>query len=187
METEKIMERILADQKAFINEFLAEVKANQEKADANVKELKEDLIANQAKKEARLERMETLLGLRPCEVAIEACPENSKAGLEEMEAAMFTFEGSSDDEETEAAAEQQKLRNEGMKVDTVGSLENRHMDQHLTVRRRRRRKKRTQGNEWVRQKLAATRKRMIYRAVPAVRKGRIRKKPSKVMFLEKPP
>jgi hypothetical protein len=48
--------------------------------------------SNEAKKEAHLKRMEAVLGLRPCGLVTEACPENSKAGLGEMEA----FEESSD-------------------------------------------------------------------------------------------
>jgi hypothetical protein len=46
----------------------------------------------EAKAEAHLERMEALLGLRPSGEVTEACPQNSKAGPEEMEAAVFTFE-----------------------------------------------------------------------------------------------
>jgi hypothetical protein len=38
--------------------------------------------------------MEALIGLRPLGEVTEACPENSKAGKEEMEAAMFNFKES---------------------------------------------------------------------------------------------
>jgi hypothetical protein len=41
--------------------------------------------------EAHLERMEALLGFRPREELGDVCPENSKIGLEEMEAAVVTF------------------------------------------------------------------------------------------------
>jgi hypothetical protein len=142
-----------------------------------------------AKAEVHLERMEALLGLRPWGEVTEACPKNSKAGPEEMEAAVVTFEESSDKMEiedleenskaTEAVVKWQELRNEQMNVDNIGSLEDRHDDRHLVVRRRRRVKKPTQGNGGVWQKLAAARKRMIRSAVPEVRKGHSRKGPAK--------
>jgi hypothetical protein len=69
---------MLAKQKAFINE------------------LREDVKASEAKKEARQERMEAVLGLRPRGYVTGACPENSKACLGEMKAALVTFEESSD-------------------------------------------------------------------------------------------
>jgi hypothetical protein len=38
-----------------------------------------------------MERMEVLLGLKPCEELANACQEKSKIGLEVMEAAVVTF------------------------------------------------------------------------------------------------
>jgi hypothetical protein len=45
-------------------------------------------------REAHLERMEALIGLRPLGEVTETCPENSKAGPEELEATMFTLKES---------------------------------------------------------------------------------------------
>jgi hypothetical protein len=79
------------------------------------------------KSQARLERMEALQGLRPCEVVTEGCPENPKAGAEVMEA--------EDLEETlgatVAVAERQELCIEEATWDNVGSLEDRYCDRRL--------------------------------------------------------
>jgi hypothetical protein len=129
--------------------------------------------------------------MKSCQSKREACPEKSKAGLQEMD----TFEESSNKveaidlevnaEETEAEVERQQLCNEQMNVDAVGSLEDRHMDIHLTVCRRRQRKKWTQQNSEVQQKLTATRKRILHRAVLALHKEYICKMPSMVNVTRK--
>jgi hypothetical protein len=64
---------------------------------------------------------------------------------------------------------------EEMQLETIGSLE----DRYLVVKRRRRSEKRTQGNSGSRQKLAADRRRLTPRAVPALckkssRRGRFK-------------
>jgi hypothetical protein len=61
----------------------------------------------------------------------------------------------------------------------IGSSEDRCEDRRLAVRRRRGTKKRTQDSVRSRQTLSASRKRVIRRVVPEVRKGNIRKGPSK--------
>jgi hypothetical protein len=100
------------------------IKANQElrlkrmlaKHEAFMKEVREDIKCNRAKKEAHLERMEALLGSRPCEELTKACPENWKTGPEVMEAAVVTFQEAVEQvevtnyeatEETEAAVKRQ--------------------------------------------------------------------------------
>jgi N-methylhydantoinase B/oxoprolinase/acetone carboxylase alpha subunit len=87
----------------------AERKAGQEKAEASLKEFMEDIKCHiQASlkdfKDDIKGHMEACLeGLRSCgkrtticKVAMEACPEKSKAGPEEMEADVITFEESSE-------------------------------------------------------------------------------------------
>jgi hypothetical protein len=64
-------------------------------------------------------------------------------------------------------------------VDAVGSSEDRYGDRRLVVRRRRGAKTRIQDNVGSWQKSSAARKRVICRAVPAVRKGHMRKGPGK--------
>jgi hypothetical protein len=82
-------------------------------------------------------------------------------------------------EETEAAVERQELFKEELNNENVGSSEDRSGEQRLAVRRRRGAKKRTQDSVGSRQKVSAARKRVIRRAIPAVRKGNIRKGPGK--------
>jgi hypothetical protein len=82
-------------------------------------------------------------------------------------------------EETEAAVERQDLFKEEINLDNIGSSEDRSGEQRLAVRRRRGAKKRTQDSVGSRQKLSAARKRVIRRAIPAVRKGNIHKGPGK--------
>jgi hypothetical protein len=84
----------------------------------------------EAKAETHLARMEALLGLRPWGEVTEVCPENLKAGPEKMEVAVLE----ANPEAMEAIVEWQELCNEEVKVDTIGSLEGRHMDWHLVVR-----------------------------------------------------
>jgi hypothetical protein len=70
-------------------------------------------------------------------------------------------------------------------VDTVRSLDDRHLNQQLDIRRRR--KKRAQGNDVSLKKLNAGRRRVIRRAVPAVHKGNMRKKPGNEITARKIP
>jgi hypothetical protein len=82
-------------------------------------------------------------------------------------------------ESTEAAVERQELFKEEINLDNIGSSEDRCEEQRLAARRRRGAKKRTQYSVGSRQKVSAARKRVIRRAIPAVRKGNIRKGPDK--------
>jgi hypothetical protein len=76
-----------------------------------------------------------------------------------------------------AVAERQELHSEVVNVDSERSLDDRQLNQQTGVRRRRKFKKRTQGNGASRNELIAIRTRVIRRALPAVRKGRRRKRP----------
>jgi hypothetical protein len=80
-------------------------------------------------------------------------------------------------EATEAAVERQERFKEEAYFDNVGSSDDRYGDRRLVVRRRRGAKKRTQDSVGSRQKLSAARKQVIRHAVPAVRKGQMRKSP----------
>jgi hypothetical protein len=82
-------------------------------------------------------------------------------------------------EATEAAVERQELFKEEINLDSIESSEDRCEVHRLAVRRRRGAKKRTQDSVGSRQKVSAARKRVIRRAIPAVRKGNIRKCPCK--------
>jgi hypothetical protein len=82
-------------------------------------------------------------------------------------------------EETQPTVECQELQKEEADVDAVGSSEDRYRDRCLVVRRRRGAKERSQDSVGSRQKVSAARKRVIRRAIPAVRKGNIRKGPGK--------
>jgi hypothetical protein len=79
--------------------------------------------------------------------------------------------------EAEPVLECQELFKEETNVDNIASSEDRYGEQRLAVRRRRGAKKRAQDSIGSRQKLSAARMRVIRRAVPAVRKGKIRKCP----------
>jgi hypothetical protein len=111
-----------------------------------------------------------------------ACPDNSEADvitLEESSEEMDATRLEANPEPTEAAVERQELFKEETSHDNIGSSENRCKDQRLAVRRRRGAKKRTRDSVGSLQKLSAARKRVILRAVPAVRKGQMRKGPGK--------
>jgi hypothetical protein len=82
-------------------------------------------------------------------------------------------------EETQATVEYQELQMEEADAENIGSSEDRFGDRRLGVRRRRGAKKRSQDSVGSRQKVSAVRKRVIRRAVPAVRKGQMRKSPGK--------
>jgi hypothetical protein len=75
--------------------------------------------------------------------------------------------------------ERQDLFKKEINLENIGSSEDRCKDQRLAVRRRRGAKKRSQDSVGSRQKVSAARKRVIRRAIPAVRKGNIRKGPGK--------
>jgi hypothetical protein len=117
-----------------------------------------------------------------CTVPPVAHPDNSEGDV-------ITFEKNSEEmdatrlestlEETEAAVGRQKLRENEINAENIGSSEDRYGEQRLAVRRRRGAKKRSQDSVGSRQKVSAARKRCIRRAIPAVRKGNICKGPGK--------
>jgi hypothetical protein len=82
-------------------------------------------------------------------------------------------------EETEATVERQGLFKEKINVDNLASSEDRSGYQLFTVQRRQGAKKRIQDSVVSRQKLSAAQKQVVRRAVPAVRKGHMRKSPGK--------
>jgi hypothetical protein len=83
-------------------------------------------------------------------------------------------------EETEAAVERQViLENEEINAENIGSSEDRSGNRRLVVRGRRRAKKWAQESVGSRQKSSAARKRVMRRAIPAVRKGNIPKLPGR--------
>jgi hypothetical protein len=106
-----------------------------------------------------------------------ACPEEMEADVSSEEMEATKMEASL--EATEAAGERQELFKEGTNFENIGSSAARFGDQRLVVRRRRGAKKRAQDSVGSRQKSSVARKRVIRRAVSAVRKGHMRKGPGK--------
>jgi hypothetical protein len=78
---------------------------------------------------------------------------------------------------TEAVTERQETHAEVLNVDSVRSLNARCLNQQIKIQHHRKLKKRTQGNGESSKKLIAVHTRIIQRAVPAVRKGNMRKMP----------
>jgi hypothetical protein len=99
------------------------------------------------------------------------CQTETTSSSEEMDATRLE----ATPEATEAAVERQDLFEEEINLYNIGSSEDRCEDQRLAVRRRRGTKKRSKYSVGSRQKSSAARKRVIRRAVPALRKGNIRK------------
>jgi hypothetical protein len=131
----------------------------------------------EAMAEARHERFLAFLdGMTSYEEGTTACQAETTSCLEEMEAT--TLEATP--EATEAAVERQELFKEETYSNNIGSSEDRFGYRRLVLRRRRGAKKRTQDSVGSRQKLSAAGKRVIRRAIPAVRKGNIRKDLGKV-------
>jgi hypothetical protein len=180
---------------ARFNQFNEEIKARQAKADAQA--------------DAHVERMEAIMRSIPsdidrifqqkieawkerflsseerttiCRVPPVACPDNSEGDLitfEQNSEEMDTTKLEANPEETEAAMERQDLFKEEINIDSIASSEDRCGDQLSAVRRRRGAKKLFQDSVGFRQELSAARKRVIPRAVPAVRKGNIRNCPGR--------
>jgi hypothetical protein len=139
----------------------------------SILQMLEPLLARQEEAEARHERFVARLdGLSYGEGTTTW---QTTSCSEEMDAT--TLEANP--EETEAAVERQDLFKEEINFDTIGSSEDRCEHQRLAVRRRRGAKKLSQDSVGSRQKLSAARKRVIRRAIPAVRKGNILKCPGK--------
>jgi hypothetical protein len=81
-------------------------------------------------------------------------------------------------EEKESATVHKEVPKEEAAVKPVRALKKRHGDRHLAVEGRGKPKKRTQGDGGSRKKLAAARRGMTRRVVPARRKGRGHKGPA---------
>jgi hypothetical protein len=147
------LDRCIMEMEQRMLQVLELLKASPEEADAETK--------------ARHERFFAILdGLKSygketttCQTETTSCPEEMRYATR-LEATL---------EEIQAAVECQELQMEEAVVDAVG----------LAARRRRGAKKRTQDSVGSRQKLSAARKRVICCAVPAVRKGQMRKSPGK--------
>jgi hypothetical protein len=82
-------------------------------------------------------------------------------------------------EKTEAVEKPQEVPDRETDTETSGGIEDRTGEQRLAVRRHRQRKKRAQGNGGPRQKFAAFRGGFTRHAIPALRKGHVRKRPGK--------
>jgi hypothetical protein len=173
-------EKANAEMKASQERANAEMKASQERANAEVKALQAEFKAAYAEMEAR---------------AV-ACPERFLASCRRIDILRRRNDDLSDRDDvvsrrngrhkigiypgkTEAAVERQKLRENEINVDSIGSSEDRSGYRRLVVRRRRGAKKRTQDSVGSLQKLSAVRKRVIRHTVPAVCKGQMRKGPGK--------
>jgi hypothetical protein len=162
---QQMMAHLLAEIQAGQAEMKAsqeEIKARQDKTDAEAKahhdQLKDDIKGH----------MEDLLeGLRSCvkwmtvcQVPSEACPEKLKAGPEETEADVITFEETSD-----------KIKSKDVEATlkaTRSAVERQELHECLVVQRRQWVKKWTQDSIWSWQKLSATQKRLIRSTIPAV-------------------
>jgi hypothetical protein len=77
--------------------------------------------------------------------------------------------------ETEAVAEPKEVPEGAPDEETFGATEDRTGEQRLAMRRHRQRKKRAQKNGRPQQKFAAFRGQFTLRAVPAMRKGHVRR------------
>jgi hypothetical protein len=162
----QMMERLFAEMEAKTEarqeKANAEMKARLEKANADAKARHEEAVAHQEKSKATI--LASFRGSTTCQSGTTSSSEEMGAtNLEAMP------------EETEAAVERQELREKEINFENIGSSEDRCEEQRLVVRRRRWAKKWTQDSVGFRQKSSATRKRVIRRAVPAVRKGHMRK------------
>jgi hypothetical protein len=99
------------------------------------------------------------------------------AWIEGTEACVWKLEANP--EMSDIVEKHQEVPNEKDTVETVRALEDWYGDWHLAIGCRRQAKKRTKGDGGSRKKLAATRRRMTHRVVPARRKGYSHKGPFK--------
>jgi hypothetical protein len=172
----EMMESLFARQSEKIKARQEKAAARQEKANAELKaaqaEMKADIIA---KIEAGQKEILALFrGSRTYGKGTTTCQTETSCS-EEMEATNLEVTP----EETEAAVERQELFKEETNFENMGSSEDRSGYRRLVLRRRREATKRIQDSVGSRQKLSAARKRLIRRVIRAVRKGNIRKGPSK--------
>jgi hypothetical protein len=118
-----------------------------------------------AKMKSHDEKLKAIMkvGQENVEAMMEACLEKTEA----------TDLGANPEE-----SERQEVPKEEAAVVTIGALEDQYDDWHLSVEHHRQPKKRTQGDGESRKNLAAARRQMTRRAVPARRKGRSHKDPT---------
>jgi hypothetical protein len=170
-------ERADADAKAHQEKADADAKAHQEKANAELKvavhSVRTDIERSLHQQMGALLEGSRSFGTRTtiCRVLPAICQTETTSCPEEMDATRLE----STLEETEAPVERQELFKKEINAKNIASSEDRCEEQRLVVRRRRGVKKRSQDSVGSRQKLFAARKRVIRRAVPAVRKGHMRK------------
>jgi hypothetical protein len=112
-----------------------EIRTNQAKVDANLREMKEEMMARlEAIIEANHERMEALMDVSL--ESVKACLEKTEANQTKVEIKM------------EACLKE-------MKRETFGAPKKRYRDRHLAIGRHRQPKKQTQGDGGSQKKLAA--------------------------------
>jgi hypothetical protein len=154
-----------------IMEFL---KANQQKMDAN----QEGMMARmEARMDSYQHEMKTQFGFLAAKM--DANRRERKAHREEMRAKMDAWLGGVTHaylEEEPAVEEPQDVHIGATDEEAIRATEDRAGEQRLAVRRHRQRKKRAQVNGGPRQKFAAL---FTRRAIPAMRKGHIRRGPGK--------
>jgi hypothetical protein len=167
---QQMLARLLAEMKASQAEMEARAEARQEKADADAKARHEEAAARQEKMNAEL-KAAILASFR----GSTTCQTETTSSSEEMEATNLE----ATPEETEAPVELQDQFKEEINAENIGSSEDQCENRCLAVRRRLGAKKRSQDSAGSRQKVSAARKRVIRHAVPAIRKGKIRKCPGK--------
>jgi hypothetical protein len=116
--------------------------AMQEKMDANLKEIKENIKPNQAEMKAM--QAETDATLKEINAGQDAWMEEMKADREAMEAYPENMEGSPED--TESIAVHEDIPKEEAAVQPVRALKKRHGDRRLVLRHRGKLKEQTEGN-----------------------------------------
>jgi hypothetical protein len=171
------MRAVQTEIKAAYAEMEAEAKARHERMEAAIHSMCSDIDRSLHQQMGALLEGSRYFGIRTticrvppatCQTEVTSCPEEMDATI--LESTLV---------ETEAAVERQEIFKEETNFDNIGSSENRCKDQRLAARHRRGAKKRSQDSVRSRQKVSAARKRVIRRTIPAVRKGNIRKGPSK--------
>jgi hypothetical protein len=162
-------------------ELSARAEARQERADARQDKANAEMKASQERASAEIKaayaemEMARLGGLTSHGKGTTTCQTETTSSSEEMEATNLE----ATPEATEAAVERQELFKEETYSNNIRSSEDRCEEQRLVVRRRPGTKKRSQDSAGSKQKLSVAHKRVIRRAITAVRKGNIRKGPGK--------
>jgi DNA repair exonuclease SbcCD ATPase subunit len=166
-----------AEMKASQEELMAKMDANERKMDSNQERTDANLKAMKADQREMKAELKAWLGeMGASRESTEACEEKTKALPETTEACPMKTRACLE-EETGAVVESLEVPEGATYEETSGGTEDRTGEQRLAVRRHRQRKKRAQVNGGPRQKFAAARGRFTRRAVPAMRKGHVRRGP----------